>query len=81
MAKSDKIEVHVRNSNGGQFGFIPYSVEASQAGRKVAYEWEKDGGLQWLVIKEMTRGGTVVHETRVNAADVVLLRRNQKEIA
>lgn len=78
MAKGDNIEIHIR---GGEHGVLAFSVEAAQNGRRVEYDWDKDGGLQWLVVKEVTRGGTVIEEQRFPVVEVVAMKVHRKEMA
>ena len=74
MAKGDKITVHVRAGDA----LTNYSLEASQNGRTVEVAFERDGNVQWLVVSELTRGGTLVWEDRYKADEVVLVRRQIK---
>lgn len=77
MAKGDCIVVRVRTGGGGTFSG---ETVARQNGRIVDYSWEKDGGLQWLVVKELTRGGTLVCESRYAASEVVSLSVEKREV-
>jgi hypothetical protein len=48
------------------------SIQATVSGRNVTAAVEKESGINWLVVAEVTRGGTVVHEARYQVADVVM---------
>lgn len=74
MSKGDQISVAARGIAD------PIHTAAQQAGRTVDYEWEKDGNVQWLVIREKTRGGTIVRENRFPATEVLWLAVMKKEV-
>ena len=76
MAKGDRIGVQIRTGGGNTFMGM---IEAHQNGRVVDYSWEKDGGLQWLVVQEKTRGGTLIAESRFAATEVVSFHVEKKE--
>jgi len=76
MAKGDSITISTRTQSGA---FTMPPVTARQNGRTVEMEWAKDGGVSWLSVKELTRGGTVVAEHRYAAADVVSVIKEVKE--
>lgn len=64
MAKGDTIKVVTKSGN-------LLEVKAAQNGRQVTKNIEKDSGFTWLVVQEVTRGGTVVNETKVALVDVM----------
>ena len=72
MSKGDRIMVAVRGVEG------PFVTEASQNGRTVSYEFVKDSGVNWLVVTEITRGGTIVQESRFAADQVTALVKKEK---
>ena len=74
MAKGDSVEVRVRGDDA------THLLKAAQNGRKVNYTFEKDGNIVWLVVQEVTRGGTVIDEGRFPASEVTTIRRQAKEI-
>lgn len=74
MAKGDYITVQLRDGGGEK------SIEARQNGRTVSYEWANDGKVQWLVVQELTRGGTTVYEGRFAASDVVAVYQQKKDM-
>jgi hypothetical protein len=76
MAKGDFISVLVRTGNGAT---TDTKVEAQQNGRNIGYEWVKDGNIAWLVVKEITRGGTTVVENRFAASEVVQMTVSKRE--
>lgn len=76
MAKEDNITVLVRAGDT----IVPYVLTASQNGRKVEFEISKADNIVWVVLKELTRGGTVVHEDRFRADEVVGIRKSAKEV-
>ena len=57
-----------------------FTVTASQAGRTVDLEWEKDGGINWAVVRERTRGGTLVREVKVAATSIISIEVSKKEV-
>jgi hypothetical protein len=65
--KGDSITVHIRNGVGSSTTII-----ATVSGRTVSASVEKDSGINWLVVTEATRGGTVIHEARFTMTDVVM---------
>ena len=65
--KGDRITVTVRSDGR----LLPTDIEASAAGRTVTAETEKDSGINWLVVKESTRGGTLCREARFQITEVV----------
>lgn len=74
MSKGDQISVAARG-----IGDAVHTC-AEQAGRTVDYEWEKDGNVQWLIVRERTRGGTIVRENRFPASEVLWLAVAKKEV-
>lgn len=74
MSKGDQIAVVVRGING------PMTMTARQNGRTVEYTFETESKVNWIVVKELTRGGTVVAEHRYPADEVLMLAREAKEI-
>lgn len=72
MAKGDSINVVTKT--GSQI-----SVVAAQNGRKVIKSIEKESGFTWLVIQEVTRGGTVVNETQIALVDVTSVTTMSRE--
>lgn len=62
--KGDHINVLVRDQ--------VTSISASVSGRTVEASTEKENGITWLVVKEATRGGTIIHEARFQITDVVM---------
>lgn len=76
MAKGDLITVVLRSSDGT----LTMGVEARQNGRKVEIESIKDLGIGWIVVKELTRGNTVVAERRFVAAEVLAIEIDKKEM-
>lgn len=76
MAKEDNITVLVRAGDT----IIPYKLTASQNGRKVEYQVETSDKIVWILVRETTRGGTVVWEDRFRADEVVGIRKSAKAI-
>jgi hypothetical protein len=76
VAKGDIIDVTYRTPVGIQSA----RVEARQNGRKVEYELTNEQKLSWVVVKEVTRGGTTVMEARFIASEVLAVRTEKKEI-
>jgi len=76
MAKGDYITALVRAGDT----IAPYGVTASQNGRKVDYEIATADKIVWVVIQELTRGGTVVMEFRFRADEVVGVQKSAKEV-
>ena len=72
MSKGDRIMVAVRGVEG------PFVTEATQNGREVSYDFEKESGLTWLTVRETTRGGTIVQESRYAPDQVVALTKKVK---
>lgn len=66
--KGDQVSVLLRAGEA----LYPNSMTAVAAGRTVSVESEKDAGIMWLVVKESTRGGTLVREQRFQMTDVVM---------
>ena len=77
MAKGDMVKAYVRS--GGQYA-IQTGMQVVVQGRSLGYEWEKDGNLQWFVIREKTRGGTTTREVRVAAAELMYFEAELKEM-
>lgn len=75
--KGDRIYVGIRN---GSEGVVSGEVNATQNGRSVISTIEKDAGVMWLVLQEVTRGGTVVEEIKVQLSEVVLTKTTRKDI-
>jgi hypothetical protein len=75
MSQGDYVEV----TYGHPGGISSTTLTAEKQGRRVTQEWEKDGNINWLVIRELTRGGTVVREDRYSAATVIHVRQLIKE--
>ena len=75
MSKGDYISVTVRT---GGAGLTQRTVTAEKSGRTVEYEMSKDAGLQWIVVTERTRGGTIVREERFTASEVLILSSQVK---
>lgn len=73
MAKGDKIIVVLRGVEN------PIIVEALKAGRTLHEDSEKDLGVQWILIHEMTWTGKTTKTTRFAAADVVAMIKDVKE--
>jgi hypothetical protein len=73
MAKGDQIGIGIRGIDS------PFITTARQNGRTVTYEFLKEGTINWIVVKELTRGGTVVNETRAPADLVSVLSVAIKE--
>jgi len=71
MAKGDYIVIDTKTGTA--------TVTADQNGRRVEIESVKDLGLGWIVMKEVTRGGTVVRETRVVSTEVVSVVINRRD--
>lgn len=65
--KGDQIKVQVKDQ--------VTEITASVSGRTVEASTEKENGITWLVVKESTRGGTIVHEARFQMTDVVMWER------
>lgn len=74
MAKGDKITAWIRSGDT----LAPFSIEASQNGRRLEMSFEKDGNIAWIVLTEVTRGGTITWQDRFRADEVVLLRSQYK---
>jgi hypothetical protein len=72
MAKGDTIKVWMRDAE-------TLEIVASQNGRTVEKEISKESGLNWLVIKEVTRGGTVIREMTVALSDVTAVLKMTRE--
>ena len=66
--KGDRINVLVRDH--------VTQIAASVSGRTVEATTEKEGGITWLVVREVTRGGTVIHEARFTMTDVVMWEKH-----
>jgi hypothetical protein len=73
MAKGDVVTIRYRNGVGVEAS----ATEATQNGRTVGYEIEKDGGSQWVVVREMTRGGTEVRHRRFLMSEVVSIEHDR----
>ena len=76
MAKGDRIYIGIRDV---QNGTVSGEVIARQNGRSVTSETVKDSGINWLVVQETTRGGTVIEEIKVQLSDVVLIKTTKRE--
>jgi hypothetical protein len=76
MAKDDYVEVTATVGSDP----VTWTIRAEKQGRNVDTAWEKDGNMQWFVIQEKTRGGTVVRENRCNAAAIIALTIVKKEV-
>ena len=74
MAKGDFILVTVKGAAD------PVGVHANMNGRRVEYEFDKEGNIQWFVAKELTRGGTTARLIRFPVTEVLAIQVNQKEI-
>lgn len=72
MAKGDTITVVTKTGS-------EIIVRAAQNGRVVRKSIEKESGISWLVIQEVTRGGTVINETQVSLADVMTVTKIARE--
>ncbi len=72
MAKGDRVEIGVRGS-------AQRVAEATQNGRRIDVSTDKEGGVQFLVATELTRGGTIVRKVMVPVTEVTYLEVNQKE--
>lgn len=72
MAKGDSIKVWMRDSE-------TLEIVATQNGRTVEKAIEKDAGINWLLIREQTRGGTVIREMTVALPDVVAVLKMTRE--
>jgi hypothetical protein len=66
--KGDQINVMVRT---GDTTFVR-SSSATVSGRVVSGAIEKESNINWLVVRESTRGGTVVHEAKYQLTDVIM---------
>jgi len=73
MAKGDQINIAIQGVDG------TFNTIARQNGRTVTYEFVKEGNINWLVVKELTRGGTVVAETRSPADLIAVFTVSVKE--
>ena len=82
MAKGDQIFIGVRNEGerSAANGFVSGVVTARQNGRSVTSKIEKESGINWLVVQETTRGGTIVEEIKVQLIDVVLIKTTRREV-
>jgi hypothetical protein len=74
MAKGDTVTVTTKSGIGD------FVVEAQQLGRKIGYAWEKQGTNHWLVVREVTRGGTTVREMIFALDEVVSIDMKAKEM-
>jgi hypothetical protein len=72
MAKGDWIEVAIRDIG-------PLTTTARQNGRKVTGEFENEAKITWFVVREVTRGGTLVHEARYQVDAIVSIRKEVSE--
>jgi len=72
MSKGDYIAVGVRGLGDA------FRTEATQNGRSVTYSFETESKVQWLVVREITRGGTVVQESRYPSDQVLCLNMKVK---
>jgi hypothetical protein len=72
MSKGDYITVAIRGLEG------PWKTEASQNGRTVKHSFNTESGVKWLVIQEITRGGTVIQESRYPADQVLVMNMKVK---
>lgn len=64
MAKGDQITIATRLGD-------KVTVIARQNGRRVENSIEKEAGINWLIVREVTRGGTAVQTLKV-AMDAVM---------
>lgn len=76
MAKGDRIYIGIRDTQNGAVSGI---VEARQNGRSVKSETVKENNINWLVVQEITRGGTIVEEIKVQLNDVILIKTSKGE--
>jgi len=76
MAKGDRISVGIRNDLGP---LTSHEIVAKQNGRSVTSTIENENKVNWLVLQEVTRGGTVIEEVKVQLNDVVLIKTTKKE--
>lgn len=69
MAQGDTISVVYKTG----VGTATSTIVATKEGRKVEHETVKEDGAQWIVVRELTRGGTLVREARFTKSEVVAL--------
>lgn len=67
MAKGDTIEVVYKTGVGTAIQVFT----ARQNGRQLGTRFEKDTGVNWFVVEELTRGGTIVAICRFKVEEVV----------
>ncbi len=70
MAKGDSVRVVTRTTDE--------TIVASQNGRTVELDFDKEGGLQWVQVKELTRGGSTVQRALFLVSEVVSVTRRAK---
>lgn len=73
MAKGDIINVWIRGREGAT------EIIASQNGRTVEKEYITESGTKWLIVREITRGGTVIREMTVALSDVEAVLKVSRE--
>jgi hypothetical protein len=66
--KGDQITVMLRTGDST----VTNTVSASKSGRTVSANVEKQANVNWLVVTEYTRGGTITHESKYQLTDVVM---------
>lgn len=76
MAKGDRISVGIRNDMGP---LMVHDIVARQNGRAVTSTIENENKVNWLVLQEVTRGGTVIEEVKVQLSDVVMIKTSKRE--
>jgi len=78
MAKGDSMTVHVDEGASVR----PIHVTARKSGRTAIYEIVNEAKVNWLVVSERTRGGTLIHEVRIpldRAVAIVAEYRDSRE--
>ena len=74
MAKGDYVQVVVRGA------VQVYEVTVEKQGRVVEDRWDQDGKIQWFVVEEKTRGGTLTRTMRFPATEILAISTFRKEI-
>lgn len=75
MAKGDFVRVTYKTGVGVETEM--FSADAN--GRKFEVTSEKQNNLNWIFVREFTRGGTEVRKAQFRAEDVTAIRHDQHD--
>ena len=67
--KGDSLTIHVDEGANVR----PIHVMARKSGRRAEYRIVNEQKTDWLIVEEVTRGGTIIHQVRIPLSRAVAI--------